>query len=204
MPRDKTQSHIRIVNAAKAEFMEHGFSEASLRRIASEAGIQVSGLYKHFSNKEEMFDSLVEPAINGFYELYHDIEKTYFDGIESLNPGDEWESAGEAVRVMSFIYDHMDEFKLLIFGSVGTKYEDFIHDVARLEEKVTLRYMNELKAKGCNVKDVDEMDFHLLTTSYIEALFKPLGHGLDREKAMHYARTLEEFYAPAWKAWFGI
>ena len=59
MPRDKSQSHARIVEAAKKEFLQYGFAEASLRRIAAEAGIQVSGLYKHFANKEEMFASLV-------------------------------------------------------------------------------------------------------------------------------------------------
>lgn len=34
MPRDKTQSHNRIVEAAKKEFLEYGFTDASLRRIA--------------------------------------------------------------------------------------------------------------------------------------------------------------------------
>ncbi len=39
MPRDKTQSHIRIVEAARKEFLEYRFTDASLRRIASEAKI---------------------------------------------------------------------------------------------------------------------------------------------------------------------
>ncbi|MBR1771925.1 MAG: TetR/AcrR family transcriptional regulator [Lachnospiraceae bacterium] len=207
MARDKTESHIRIVEAARKEFLEYGYNDASMRRIAANANIQVSGLYKHFANKEEMFASLVAPVIDGFYALYHRIEKDYFDGVGQADAGDshyDWVSQNEAVRAMEYIYDNLDGFNLLILKSQGTKYEDFIHEVAKLEEEVTLRYMDELRKKGYAVKKIDSVEFHLLTTSYIESFFQPLTHGLDREKALHYAATLEEFYEPAWKAWFGI
>ena len=49
MPRDKTESHKRIIEAAKKEFLEYGYGDASLRRIAADAGKQVGGLYKHFA-----------------------------------------------------------------------------------------------------------------------------------------------------------
>ena len=70
MPRDKTESHERIIAAAKAEFLTHGFENASMRRISAEAGITVSGLYKHFPGKEEMFSALVQPVLDQFFELY--------------------------------------------------------------------------------------------------------------------------------------
>mgnify|MGYP000895255214 FL=1 len=52
MPKDKTENHKKIIAAAQKEFIAHGFKNASLRRIASEAGMSASGLYKHFSSKE--------------------------------------------------------------------------------------------------------------------------------------------------------
>ena len=55
MPRNKAESHERIVAAAKDEFLTYGFENASMRRIAANAGITASGLYKHFPNKEEGF-----------------------------------------------------------------------------------------------------------------------------------------------------
>ena len=70
MPRDKSDSHVRIIAAAKAEFLKHGFKNASMRRIAANADITASGLYKHFKNKEEMFAFLVQPVIDSFFELY--------------------------------------------------------------------------------------------------------------------------------------
>ncbi|MBR6218891.1 MAG: TetR/AcrR family transcriptional regulator [Eubacterium sp.] len=204
MPKDKTKTHERIIEAAKKEFMEYGFADASLRRIAAAAGIQVSGLYKHFSSKEEMFSSLVDPVIEGCMELYHKIEDEYFGGIDSLAAGAGWQGQGEPVRSMEFIYDHLDEFKLLICKSHGTKYESFTHDIAKLEENVTLRYINELKEKGFPVKEVNQKEFHLLLTAYVEALFQAVVHDFSREEAMHYAHTMEEFYGNSWITLFGL
>lgn len=204
MPRDKTESHIRIIDAAKKEFLEYGYNEASLRRIAAGANIQVSGLYKHFANKEEMFESLVEPAITGFYDLYHQIESEYFGAMDGIDRGYELENNNETVRAMEFIYAHLEEFKLLIQCAGGSRYENFVHEIAKLEEEVTMRYMKVLKEKGCDIKSVDPLEFHLLVTSYVGAVFQPVTHGLSRKKALHYAETLQSFYMSAWKDFFGI
>ena len=132
MPRDKTESHKRIVEAAKKEFLEYGFKDASLRRIAADADIQVSGLYKHFANKEEMFASLVDPVIEGLIECLHGIEDNYLDEIDEVDSANLWEDQAEPVRAMEYIYDHIDEFKLIICRSQGTRYESFTHDIAIL------------------------------------------------------------------------
>ncbi len=204
MPKNKTDSHLRIIDAARNEFLVYGYNDASLRRIAENAHIQVSGLYKHFPSKKEMFTSLVEPAVKGFYDLYHKIENEYFCRMDQTDDDYVWEGENEVTRFMSFIYDNLEEFKLLVLHSEGTGFEDFIHEAAKLEEEVTLRYLKELKEKGAAVRDVDPMEMHLLTSAYVESVFQPVIHGLDREKAMHYAATLQEFYEPAWKAFLGI
>ena len=204
MPRDKTETHSRIVEAAKAEFLQYGFADASMRRIAANAGIQVGGLYKHFANKEEMFEALVESAAKGFYELYSQIEGEYFGEIEKIDESYAWEGLDETVRAMEYMYDHIDEFTLIVTKSRGTKYESFTHDVAKLEEEVSLRYMEELKKAGLQVKEVDRTEFHLLVTAYTYAVIQPVSHGFNKAEALHFAATLEEFYKPAWKALFGI
>ncbi len=207
MSKDKTDSHNRIIEAARKEFMEYGYNDASLRRIAADAGIQVSGLYKHFKSKEEMFESLVGPAMSGFFSLYSEIETGYFDQIDIPSSRDsryDWESKSEMVRAMTYIYDHLDDFRLIILKSQGTRYESFIHEVAKLEEKATLKYIKALTQSGYKVKKIDKRALHLLMTSYVEAMFKPVTHGLEKKEAIKYAATLEEFYAPAWKEWLGI
>jgi len=204
MPKDKTQSHIRIIEAAKREFMEYGFQDASMRRIAGEAGIQVGGLYKHFASKEEMFASLVDPMIEELMRLYHIEEENEFEAIGASEIKEIWKNREETIQTMTYIYDHLDEFKLLICRSQGTQYENFVHEFALLEEKTTMRYMQELKAKGIQIKDVDPKEFHLLVTANIEAILQTVVHGFTREEALHYAKTLDRFFTSAWLALFNI
>lgn len=204
MPRDKSENHGKIIEAAFAEFRKYGFEDASMRRIASACGMSASGLYKHFPSKEEMFSSLVEPALDGLMDLYHKIEEEYFDDLAQSHTADVSNSKGELVRAMEYIYDHYDEFELIICKSKGSAYENFKHDIAVLEEKVTLKYMDAIRDNGITVKEIDQREFHLLVTACIEALFQTVTHGLSREDAIHFAGTVERFYGPAWKEFFGL
>lgn len=204
MPRDKSENHEKIVTAAFDEFRTYGFEEASMRRIAQACDMSVSGLYKHFPGKEEMFSSLVKPALDGLMDLYHEIEAEYFDDLSKNGRADVSNTKGELVRAMEYIYDHFDVFELIICKSKGSVYENFKHDIAKLEENVTLRYIEEIRKNGIHVKAIDLKEFHLLVTASIEALFQTVTHGFSRNEALHFAKTVETFYSPAWKEFFGL
>ena len=204
MPRDKAGNHEKIISAAFEEFLEYGFQDASMRRIAGACGMSASGLYKHFPGKEDMFAALVDPAIRGFMDLYHEIEKSYREELDSKKTEDIRIDQHEITRAMEYIYDHLDEFKLIVCRSRGTVYENFTHEVAELEEKTTIRYMKELEKKGLKINSINKKEFHLLITASIDAIFQVVVHDFTRKEAMHYAKTLEKFYSPAWRALFGV
>ena len=63
MPRDKSQSHARVLEAAKAEFLEKGFEKASIRDIGKRAGMTSAGLYRHCKDKEDLFRQVLEPLL---------------------------------------------------------------------------------------------------------------------------------------------
>ncbi|MCR5120761.1 MAG: TetR/AcrR family transcriptional regulator [Lachnospiraceae bacterium] len=202
MSIDKTESHEKIVAAAKKEFLTYGFTDASMRHIAEAAGMSASGLYKHFTSKEEMFSALVEPAYQGLLDLFHleaDDEEQYI-GTGDLSV---LEVGQDAKLAINYIYNHLDAFRLIICRSQGTKYESFIHDLAVLEEKVTLSFMARLKKQGVKLNKFSEREFHLLTTTNISAVFQTVEHELSRKDAMHYAETLDRFFSKAWREFFG-
>ena len=64
MPRDKSANHIKLMAAARAEFLEYGFEKASMRSIGERCGMTAAGLYRHCRDKEDLFDQLVEPAVD--------------------------------------------------------------------------------------------------------------------------------------------
>ncbi len=204
MPRDKSSNHEKIISAAFSEFLEYGFRDASMRRIAGACGMSASGLYKHFPSKEEMFAALVDPVIEGFESLYREIEGDYMEELGHAQADALWDEQSETVRAMTYIYAHYDEFRLIICRSRGTRYESFPHDVAMLSEEATMRYIKELKKNGYPVKTVDPKELHLLVTASVEAVFQAVLHDFSEKEALHYASTLEKFYSPAWKALFGL
>ncbi|SHM84669.1 TetR/AcrR family transcriptional regulator [Ruminococcus flavefaciens] len=205
MPRDKTEAHEKIIATAVSEFMEYGFENASMRRIASEVGLTVGALYRHFPNKEEMFAALVEPTISELMAKYQGFCE---QGYEVMKCGDVqqlWsESESETKWLMSFIYDHFDVFRLLVCRSQGTRFESFVHDMAQLEERSTLDYFERMKQYNMTVNELSKQEFHMLVTANVSALFEAVIHDFSRDEAMHYAETLDAFFSAGWKKILGI
>lgn len=201
MIRDKELHHSNIIEAATAEFLEYGFKDASMRRIATAAGMSASGLYKHFTGKEEMFSALVEPAYQGLLNI---IRQEVNDEKTIIGTGDIniWENSKDAKLTISYIYDHLDAFRLIVTRSQGTKYETFLHDLAVLEEKTTLSFMKLLEAQGVKLNDFSEKELHLLITVNVNAIFQTVEHDFTREEALHYADTLDRFFSKAWSEFF--
>lgn len=106
-----------LLKSGKEEFLAHGFEKASLRVICKKAGLTTGAFYSHFSGKEELFDALVKPMLDGFSRMY---ETVIAEELSDLTTGvdNELTSITYAVR-------HRDEFRLLFECSAGTKYEGF-------------------------------------------------------------------------------
>jgi AcrR family transcriptional regulator len=49
----------RILDAAEALFMEHGFEATSLRLITAQAGVNLAAVNYHFGSKEELFQAVL-------------------------------------------------------------------------------------------------------------------------------------------------
>ena len=204
MPRNKTDSHEKIIKVAMEEFLEYGFMDASMRRIAGKVGMTVSALYKHFPSKEDMFAALVEPVCLEFRKLYEINETEQFEKMEDIELDKLWDDGRDSQITIGFIYDHLDEFKLIVSRSKGTRYESFVHDIAVMEENTTLRYIKLLEKRGLNKKKIDQKELHLLITVNVDAVFQTVEHDFTRKQAMHYAKTLDEFFTVGWKKYFGL
>jgi len=51
-----------IVAAARQAFLENGYAEASMDRIAESAAVSVKTIYRHFENKDELFSAVMQAA----------------------------------------------------------------------------------------------------------------------------------------------
>jgi AcrR family transcriptional regulator len=62
MPRESklTPKAEQILQGAMQEFLEHGYADTSMARIAATAGVSKETLYSYFKSKENLFAAIVE------------------------------------------------------------------------------------------------------------------------------------------------
>lgn len=51
-----------IVDAARAAFLDKGYAESSMGRIAEAAGVSIKTVYRHFENKDDLFSAVMHAA----------------------------------------------------------------------------------------------------------------------------------------------
>ena len=80
-----------IVEVAKKEFIANGYDNTTLRKVASKCNITATAIYRHFKDKEEIFQSVVQPFIDKLKKVSDEIEKTDYDLLFSNNVEQVWE-----------------------------------------------------------------------------------------------------------------
>lgn len=75
----------RILNAALQEFAENGYAQASTNKIIKSAGIGKGMLFHYFNNKKDLYEYLIDYAINVMqYEYFILIDINESDFIERM------------------------------------------------------------------------------------------------------------------------
>ena len=67
----------KLLECAKAEFMEKGFADASMRTIAERAGFTTGMLYSRFADKSEIFRELVEEPADELYNYFMTVQNEF-------------------------------------------------------------------------------------------------------------------------------
>ena len=201
MPRDKTAAHIKIMAAARDEFMELGFEKASMRSIAQRCGMTAAGLYRHCRDKEDLFDQLAAPAVERIENWQEGHVARYENALQEGKTmwQDSWVDMMREV-----VYPHMDEYYLLLAKAQGSKYGDFLHDLTEKSQERFWSYLPIIRSGGYSVWDISLREFHLLLSAYITALFEPVIHYYSLEDALACLKTVEAFFLPGWKNLLGL
>jgi AcrR family transcriptional regulator len=81
----------QILGAARRVFAEDGYVGATMSTIAERAGVSLGGLYRYFTNKEDVFESLIGDIHEELYgasgTTAHDFRHSPFDALLDANRG---------------------------------------------------------------------------------------------------------------------
>ena len=203
MPRDGRPNRNKILAAAKQEFIAKGFEGASIRAIAAEAGVTSAALYRHFENKEALFNALVEPGLAAMNSWAAAHEQHAFSNIAcSRSAGAIDQSEIDMIR--EAVLPHRDCFKLLLCCAQGTQHEHFVHDIVELQQQSMQRALSQLRNMGCPAAEISDSTLHLLLSAYVTALFEPIVHDYPQEDIEQYLLTMQRFFLPGWQDILGI
>ncbi len=185
----------RVLECAKQEFLEKGYKDASLRVIAANAGTSTGSIYTRFGDKAGLFRGVVEPTANEMKRMFLEIQEAFhrFDAAQQRKQMGKYTADG-LDAILDYIYDHFDEFRLLLDASYGTEFQNFVDELTRIEVDYTYKYMEVI---GCeNVKSgvITEEFMHIVTTAYFDSLFEVVRHKMDKAQAKKYARMLGDYH----------
>ena len=194
----------RILACAKAEFLDKGYTEASLRAIAAAAGTSTNSIYVRFRDKEGLFSAIVEPALSELTERFVKIQETFhrMDRAAQAAHMAEYSDGGTA-ELVDYMYDHLDEFRLLLDASYGTRFHNFVDELVRIEVEYTYKYMETVGYPAFLGDAMTEKVLHIVTTSRFESLFEVIRHGMSREEASEYIDLLSRYHRTGFFAIFG-
>ena len=185
----------RILEYAKKEFLEKGYTDASLRTIASEADTSTNSIYVRFKDKEGLFAAIVEPVSEEFMSRCLDMQETFHSFDRETQRREVGTYSGNAMLDMvDYIYDHFDEFRLLLDSSYGTKFHNFVNGLVSMEEEYTWKW---LEATGSRLEPMGGLTadfYHMMVTAYFEGIFEVVRHGMDREDAKKYVAMMGKYH----------
>lgn len=194
----------RIIAAAKHEFLDKGYVDASLRTIASAADTSTNSIYVRFGDKEGLFSAIVEPALSEMTEHSVRIQERF----HQMPPDEQSElmlkyADGGTAELIDYMYAHLDEFRLLLDASYGTRFHNFVDELVRIEVEYTYKYMEAVGYPNRFGDTVTEKLLHIVTTSRFESIFEIIRHGMSREEASEYIELLSRYHRTGFLAVFG-
>ena len=194
-----------ILGTAKQHFLRDGLDGASLRNIVKDAGLTTGAFYKYFPTKESMFDALIDPYVEHIYKIYDDV-LAEFEVFSAQEQTDHMMASSEdgMDRIVDYVYDNYESFRLLLKCGDSGKYADFIHNMVEREVQSTQKYIESMRKAGFNIPDIDRILLHMVSTGFFSSVFQIIEHDIDKDTAKKNISQLKEFQTGGWEKLMGI
>ena len=189
----------RIHQAAKTEFLAKGFRSSSLRNIVKMAGMTTGAFYGYYKSKEELFAALVGEHYDYLINRFKDAQEEFSNISPERQPEVMSEISGLCMfDMLRYAYQHLEECKLILCCSEGTRFSGMIDEMVEIELESTHAYKQVLKKIGRPSPDIDPRLEHILITGMFHTFFELIIHEMPYPDAENYVKEMREFYTAGW------
>ena len=205
MAYDYDKTHARILESGARHFMEDGFSNASIREICKDAGVTNGAFYAHFESKEDLFGTLVGPALEGLSELYGGEASRFMEIHSSEDVLRCLDMAFSVDRTfIRYIYEYTDVFQLLLKASGGTSYEHFVDKIAEDEKEGTMAFFELCKPFVARPESMSANVAAQASSFIVSTVIDCLLSGKTEEEAVRETQLASEFCIAGLRRIWGI
>jgi len=154
----------KILKSAIEIFLEVGYQEASMRKIAARAGITAGAIYKHFSGKEEMFGEIFEAYGRKLIDITESMMGVDFSAMtdEELR---KLLYKGASEQTFNMLEDDMKLFHMLLKNDSGKYMERFCDIYIERCAGFAANYYEELYRRKIAGRRFSKQTYHMLAVS---------------------------------------
>ena len=194
MNESSTETKKNLLESAKKEFLEKGFTAASLRTIAANAGVTTGAMYRHFKDKDAFFCALVDDAIEEVTKTVMLADSENHKDLESPRMQEHFDLEKKFVKdFIDYMFDNFDAFTLLLTKSAGSTHEHFQEEICELYTKKCEETFNWMYDHKIAAKKVSPMTIHFMASTIINAYCDIITHNMTKEDAAAYITDIMEF-----------
>ena len=188
----------KITAAAREEFLEKGYSGASLRKIAEKAGATVGAIQTRYRSKDELFTCLLKPLLDDIGELFQSTKAAYYAHHEADFPaGLRSSMRQESAAILRLIFDHYEEAVLLLCRSGGSSLEHYFDRLVQRKIDESFFFFRESGVSG-----IDEKLLGLLISAQLDSCRRIVTECPGRKTAESCMDALMVYHFGGWTAFF--
>jgi AcrR family transcriptional regulator len=165
---------VKLIEAAKAEFLRRGYQKASLRAISQAAGVTTGAIYFFFGSKDSLFHAVVDKTADALRACLIEGAQKEYSGETSGEDNDR--------AFIECLHQHPEEAIILLEKSADSPLAGFRQELTKLLEDGFVRFF--FRAGGA---EADLPLIKLLVEQRVHVILALIAQRLDLETTMRYA-----------------
>ena len=162
-------------------------------------GMTTGAFYGYYKSKEELFEALVGEHNADLPGCFQKAQKEFADLPHEQQPEVMGDISGACMfDMLHYAYEHLEECKLILCCSEGTKFSGLIDEMVEIEAAATHAYQEVLQELGRPSPQIDPALEHILITGMFHTFFELVIHEMPLQNAENYVKEMRAFYTAGW------
>ena len=155
--------------------------------------------YGYYKSKEELFEALTGEHYRDLLDCFKKAQKDFADLPQEQQPEVLTDFSGACMfEMLHYAYEHLEECKLILCCSEGTKFSGLIDEMVEIEAEATHSYQKVLEKLGRPSPKIDPALEHILITGMFHTFFELVVHEMPLNDAENYVKEMRAFYTAGW------